>query len=501
MDNTIDRRSFLLGSAKVGVFGAAVSLVPAPWRRAMAAPVTRLTVDRRTIEVMGRAASVFGIRQPDGTSGVSLDPGDLFRVELVNSVDEETIIHWHGQRPPYPQDGVADANVPLIGGSSSQSYDYTPTFGTHWMHSHHGLQEQSLMAAPLVVRSDDDIKADMQEVTILLHDFSFRDPAELLADLTGGMGGGMGGMAGMGDMKGMAGMDHSRMTMDMGKAAANGGGMNGMPMSMDLNDIRYDAFLANDRTLDDPLTVKVERNGRVRLRLINGAASTAFWIDLGALTGTLVAVDGNPVVPVSGTRFPMMMAQRLDLIVDVSAGNSFPIFAQVEGTRDRTGFVLFAAGAQVEKVSGFADTEAPPVDLSLETILRATSPLADRAPDRVLTMALTGAMASYVWSINDQVWPDVDRPVIRKGQRVAIEMQNRTMMAHPMHLHGHHFQVTALNGRELAGAVRDTVLVPAMGTVRVAFDADNPGRWPLHCHNLYHMATGMMTEVVYDTFA
>jgi FtsP/CotA-like multicopper oxidase with cupredoxin domain len=115
-------------------------------------------------------------------------------------------------------------------------------------------------------------------------------------------------------------------------------------------------------------------------------------------------------------------------------------------------------------------------------------------------MALTGSMAPYAWSINGQLWPDVDPPVIRMGQRVVIEMQNRTMMAHPMHLHGHHFQVIALNGSELEGAVRDTVLVPMMGTVRIAFDADNPGRWPFHCHNLYHMVTGMMTEVVYDAF-
>jgi FtsP/CotA-like multicopper oxidase with cupredoxin domain len=117
--------------------------------------------------------------------------------------------------------------------------------------------------------------------------------------------------------------------------------------------------------------------------------------------------------------------------------------------------------------------------------------------DSILAVALTGGMAPYVWSINDEIWPHVERPVVREGQRVIIEMQNRTMMAHPMHLHGHHFQVVALNGSALAGAVRDTVHVPAMGSVRIAFDADNPGRWPLHCHNLYHRAAGMMTELLY----
>jgi FtsP/CotA-like multicopper oxidase with cupredoxin domain len=355
------------------------------------------------------------------------------------------------------------------------------------------------MAAPLVVRSDDDVKADVQEVTILLHDFSFRDPAEILAGLTGGAAPGghdMKGMSGMGDI---GGMDHSGVTMDMRSGASSG---DGMTMAMpDLNDVAYDAFVANDRTLDDPSVVQVERSGRVRLRLINGAASSAFWIDLGALSGTLVAVDGTPVVPVAGSRFPMTMAQRLDVMVDVPPGGAFPVFAQVEGKRDRTGFILAAPGARVETVSGLAASAAPPVDLSLEMKLRASNPLAKRPPDTVLAMALTGAMLPYVWSINDQAWPNADRPVVKKGQRVVIEMRNRTMMAHPMHLHGHHFQVIELGGTALAGAVRDTVHVPAMGVVKVAFDADNPGRWPFHCHNLYHMATGMMTELVYDTFA
>src|SRR5207248_3056174 len=80
-----------------------------------------------------------------------------------------------------------------------------------------------------------------------------------------------------------------------------------------------------------------------------------------------------------------------------------------------------------------------------------------------------------------------------------VEMVNHSIMAHPMHLHGHAFQVVALNGAPLGGAVRDTVLVPPMGSVTIAFDADNPGRWAFHCHNLYHMMTGMMTELAYPS--
>ena len=86
---------------------------------------------------------------------------------------------------------------------------------------------------------------------------------------------------------------------------------------------------------------------------------------------------------------------------------------------------------------------------------------------------------------------------IKASQRVEVDLVNKSQMAHPMHLHGHHFQVVAINGRRITGAVRDTVLVPVDATVTIAFDSDNPGRWLLHCHNLFHMATGMMTEVSY----
>jgi FtsP/CotA-like multicopper oxidase with cupredoxin domain len=88
--------------------------------------------------------------------------------------------------------------------------------------------------------------------------------------------------------------------------------------------------------------------------------------------------------------------------------------------------------------------------------------------------------------------------MLTKGQRVEIDLVNHSLMAHPMHLHGHAFQVLAVNGTPIRGAVRDTVLVtPMMGSVRIAFDADNPGRWAFHCRNLYHMMTGMMTEFRY----
>ena len=100
-------------------------------------------------------------------------------------------------------------------------------------------------------------------------------------------------------------------------------------------------------------------------------------------------------------------------------------------------------------------------------------------------------------SINDQGGLPA---TIDRGQRVELVMRNRTMMAHPMHLHGHVFQVVEINGKPLQGAVRDSVLVAPKATVKIAFDADNPGLWAFHCHNLYHLAAGMFATVVYRSF-
>jgi FtsP/CotA-like multicopper oxidase with cupredoxin domain len=134
------------------------------------------------------------------------------------------------------------------------------------------------------------------------------------------------------------------------------------------------------------------------------------------------------------------------------------------------------------------------LDLFVEEMLVATQSLAQRAPDRTYALTLTGDMASYIWEIGS-----ADGPMkVTTGNRVELAMRNMSMMAHPMHLHGHHFQVVAVNGKRINGAIRDTVLVPPMAEVAVQFDTTNPGRWPFHCHHLYHMATGMMSFVTYE---
>jgi FtsP/CotA-like multicopper oxidase with cupredoxin domain len=216
----------------------------------------------------------------------------------------------------------------------------------------------------------------------------------------------------------------------------------------------------------------------------------------------LVAVDGNPVAPLAVRRLPLAQGQRADLLLTLPAGGgAFPILAQREGDRQRTGVILATPDAAIRKLSDLADAAVGPIDLSLERGISANAGLAKRAVDTRHRVLLTGSMQPYVWTMDDRSWGKHRALKVRTGQRVEIEMVNRSQMAHPMHLHGHHFQVAAVDGRRISGAMRDTVLVPINSSVTIAFDADNSGRWLFHCHNLFHMATGMMTELAYDTTA
>ncbi|MGX9857562.1 multicopper oxidase family protein (plasmid) [Limimaricola variabilis] len=479
----ISRRGFLAASAAM----AATLSLPG-LAQGQGAPLA-LSATRRTLDIDGRAASVMGLLGPDGRPGLTLDPGQRFAVRLENQLEVETLIHWHGQIPPNAQDGIPNLPMPPLAPGEGRDYDFAPLAGTHWMHSHIPTQELGMLAAPLIVRRAEDLASDRQEVVMFLHDFSFKSPEAVMEEITSGMA--------------MQGMDHSAMSamggmrMDGTMPGMDHGAMSpATPMSADLNDYDFDAYLANDRTLSDPEVVQVEPGGRVLLRVINAAAATTFWIDSGTAPARLVAVDGHPVQPLPGRRFGAAMAQRLDIEIDLPSGGAFPILALREGAVERTGIVLASKGAQVEKLASTGQQAAPAFDLKLEQegLLRAMSPLADRPVDRKQMVMLGGQMQPYVWTIDGKVWEDRQPVPAISGERVELMFHNMSSMGHPMHLHGHVFQVVEINGLRFAGAIRDTVYVPPMAAVTVALDAGEAARWMLHCHQMPHLASGMMTE-------
>lgn len=441
---------------------------------------TRLRATTRTIDVNGRAASVLGLLRDDGGHGIELGPNERFRVQLVNDLSEPTIIHWHGQIPPIMQDGVPDNPLPTLRSNEERRFDFPAYPGTHWMHAHIADQEMRLLAAPLIVRTAADMRADRQEVVLLLKDFTHTLLAEHVARLNREAAAAAQGRVQQGrTMPPMAGMPAAQ------------------PMAMDLNDIEFDAYLANYRTLSDPEVVRVEKSGRVLMRVINAASATVFRLDPGALPARVIAVDGQPIIPAAARGFALAMGQRADLLLEVPRdGGSFPVLALREGARQRTGIILATQGAPIVRVAAESEVDTAAYDARQEALLAAQQPLVVRPVARRLEVTLTGAMAPYVWSIDGRPWGQHRALGVKRGERVEIVMVNQTMMGHPMHLHGHHFQVTESGGRRIAGAMRDTVQVPPMGRVAVAFDGGESARWVFHCHHMLHLATGMMTELV-----
>ena len=487
MNQEFSRRCFLTSAAAYAAtaFLDSTGCADAPQKppaEAPGKPATKLQAMTRTLEINGKAASVMGVQQPDGQQGIIAHVNHPFRVLLENKLSVPTAIHWHGLHPPNNQDGVPGVTQPVIRPDSSALYDFPlKPAGTHWMHSHQGLQEAFLLSAPLIVHDPGDQARDEQEIVVFLGDFSFTPPKEIYAKLRTPK---KAPMAGASDKTGA-------MKMGMGKP--------------DANDWNYDAYLASDRTLHDPAVVQVEKGGRVRLRIINGSSGTNFFVDLGSLDGELIATDGMPTHPVRGRRFPLAIAQRIDLRIQLPReGGGFPILAFREGATEQTGIILATKGASIQKLPVAASVPAGLLDLSLESRLAAAEPLTPKPVDQVHVLRLQGDMARYAWLINGE-WFDVSNPgtqtpqvKVKAGQRVAIKFVNETGMSHPMHLHGHSFQVIDINGRALHGALRDTVLVTPKTSVTVAFDANNPGLWYVHCHVLWHLAAGMATLVQYE---
>ena len=160
--------------------------------------------------------------------------------------------------------------------------------------------------------------------------------------------------------------------------------------------------------------------------------------------------------------------------------------------------MLAAGRADIARVPETIGRSSPALTLDFERRLRAAEPLKPRKPDRVHMLNQTGEMMGYIWSINNIVWnKDVPPLPIAAGERVELVMINRTGMSHPMHLHGHQFQVVEIDGKRFPGALRDTVLVPPGRRVAVVFDTNNPGLWAFHCHLLYHLDAGMFRTFQY----
>lgn len=489
----LTRRRFLAVSAGAALLAGCTAGRAAPPTpvgpgspRIPALEQARTRPGQRTVDAVLNAApgevDLGGARVATWTYGgelpgreIRVGRGDLLRVRLGNGLPQPTTVHWHGLALRNDMDGVPGLTQPEIAPGASFDYAFTvPHAGTYWFHPHVGVQLDRGLYAPLIVEDPDEPGDYDQELVVVFDDWldgTGRDPDQVLADLLA---------------NGMGGMDMS------------GGGGTAMPRSNllggDAGDVTYPYFLANGRTADAARSLDVRPGQRIRLRMINASSDTAFRVGVPGTPMTVTHTDGFPVVPTRAEAVLLGMGERVDAVMEV-LGAVVPLLGLAEGKDGVTQVLLRPGpGAAPDVAAAAAALWGSPVTPVNDLPAAESVVLPDREPDVVHAMTLGGPEPGYTWTINGRTYDPAAGVPVREGQRVRLRFENTTTMFHPMHLHGHTFQVRGAGG---AGPRKDTAIVFPGQALEVDFDADNAGQWLTHCHNVYHGEAGMMTVVSY----
>jgi FtsP/CotA-like multicopper oxidase with cupredoxin domain len=257
-------------------------------------------------------------------------------------------------------------------------------------------------------------------------------------------------------------------------------------------DVAYPYYLINGRRPEAPSAFTAKPGDRIRLRVINAGGDTAFRVALGDHELTVTHTDGFPVEHARTDALLIGMGERYDVLVTAGDG-VFPLTAVAEG-KNAAALAVLRTGGGAAPAASVRPKELSGRLLTADRLRAAKSVALDaRDPDRTIKLRLTGGMDKYDWAFDKKPYdPDARLPV-RAGERVRLVFHNLTHMWHPIHLHGHLFGLADTPG----GPRKDTVIVRPHRRVTVDFDADNPGLWMLHCHNLYHQESGMMTVLGY----
>jgi FtsP/CotA-like multicopper oxidase with cupredoxin domain len=390
-------------------------------------------------------------------------------------------------------DGVPDLTQPAVPPGGTFVYEFTPTRpGSYWYHTHFGYQLDRGLYGPLVIEARREPLSYDQEYTLVFDDW-LNDPDHPRPDsLAGGMMGmAMGGMMG-GDtsMKGMRGMMGG---MEKGPThSAHAGAVRAQPI--------YDALIVNGRDGKESPELRVRRGDRLRLRLINAGSAMPVAVRVMGHSMRVTHADGQPVEPVT-TRIAMLgMGERLDVLVDASHPGVWPITAFGQDDK-RVSAVLRYDGARGPAPDDTGNEEVRPGDLLGYSQLSGASREPGGKPHRQQELELGGGMMDGKhWTINGREYPDVPAIQVHEGERIRFTVGNMSMVPHPVHLHGHFFQLREFNGERLRRPIlKDTITVGHMESFVADVVADNPGaRWLLHCHNLYHHMGGMATELRYQ---
>lgn len=462
----VTRREFLTRGA---VAGSAVAL--GAWGRAGSRPWAAGPPDASTVREFrlstsdleldlgdGRLFNIFGYNGAMPGPEIRVREGETIRVLVDNRLSEDTTIHWHGVPVPNDMDGVPAITQRPIAPGASFVYEFSAwPAGTYIYHTHAGYQLDQGLHGPLVIEPRREAGHDREFVLML----------EAWATMDGG--GPAAARAGRVDSNGMM--------------CAMPGRRQGIDTDGPLVQPVYDAYTFNARHDGTAPPLKVRRGDRVRLRIVNSSAATVFLMRVAGHVLTVTHADGRPTQPVTVAVLRVGMGERYDVEFTANSPGRWPLLVVPDGGREPYQLqTLLYEGVTARDPSGESATRLRTLryaDLTSQEedgVARITG-----RPDRLFHVRPSGGMmGSPYWTINGERYPDTDDMRVARGEIVRIEYSNMSMMSHPMHLHGHFFEI------DLPGRPRkDTVLVPAMmGRLAIEFVADNPGVWLHHCHNL-----------------
>ncbi len=447
--------------------------------------------------------------------------GDELAITVQNRLSEPTSVHWHGIALRNDMDGVEPA-TPNIHAGQDFTYRFSvPNAGTYWAHPHLGVEEDMGLYLPVIVDDPTEPGNYDAEWIVVMDDWTDgvgKSPQQLYDALTSSNKPTMQNMPPPASAmptttpttptttktpkatKGTTTTGTTRTSGTSGttstSAAAGAPGEVGTSdlLGGDAGDIAYPYYLINGRIPAAATTLNAKPGQRIRIRFINAGSDTAFRVALSGHSMTVTHTDGFPVVPTEVDALLIGMAERYDVIVTAADG-VFPLVAAAEG-KNAVARALLVTGSGSQPDPQFRPDELTKRVGTIDMFTATTSVnLGAAEPNLNLPVVLGGDMAKYVWTINGEPYSKTNPLHIRQGQRPIITFDNQTMMYHPIHLHGHTFQLIKPDGSP--GARKDTVVVLPKQKIDAALVADNPGLWMLHCHNTYHAFAGMQTRLDY----
>lgn len=465
---TIHRRELLLGSAGV----AASAWLPRS-ALAVATPAREFTL----VAAPARA-SLVGPPHPEtdvwcyngSTPGadIRVRQGERVRVAVENRLPEETTVHWHGIRLPNAMDGVPHLTQKPIAPGETFAYEFTcPDAGTFWYHPHQRsfVQVGRGLYGALIVEEREPVPVD-RDVTWVLADWRLLDDASISSDFG------------------------------------------------NIHDVSHNGRVGNTVTVNGriPETFAVRAGERIRLRLINGANARIFGLEFEGHKPQIIALDGQPVEPHAPAdgRVVLGPAMRVDLLVDMTAqpGQRFRVIDMFYRDLEyKLLDLVYGSNAPLRDLAGAVPVRLPDNPLpepNLKDAQRHQVVLGGGMMGAMRTAMLDGKQVDIrtlmhhglVWAINGVAAKGhVHEPLLtlERNRPYILELVNDTMWHHPVHLHGHSFRVITRDGKPTQYREwQDTVLLSRQERAEIAFVADNPGDWMIHCHILEHQAGGMM---------